>query len=174
MKQSENKLPVEQAAELMEEIAALTAKITRHTDKANKQIDQIKNDLSVKTEEWVKKSENLNIELEHLAETHKNELFPPEPTGKTKQTISLKLKSGEFGFKTVSSLEIQNIEQTAKIIEEGKRELAEQTGIASALSRKPNIDKRKLKGFKPEILKVFGIIQEEKTNFFCKINGATK
>ncbi len=133
MKQLENKLPVEQAAELMEEIATLNAQITQHTDEANKQIDKIKNDLSVKTEEWVKKSENLNIELEHLAETHKNELFPPDPTGKAKKIMSLKLKSGEFGFKTTSSLEILNIEQTAKLIEVGKRKLAEQTGIASAL-----------------------------------------
>jgi len=165
------KPPVEQAAEIMTQMSQFKNKINKKVESANKRIDEIKNDLSVTTEDWIKKVDELNIELEKLAEKFKKELFPPDPKGKEKKTVSIKLISGEFGFKKTSNLEIADMKKTAKLIEEDEKDFAIQTGISDAFSRKPNIDKRKLKGFPEDTLEKFGIKQKKDENFFCTVSG---
>ena len=153
---------IDRAVELLDKIAKAETEISKHADKAQKLIQLIQDKTYVKTKATVQELENLQKELENLADDYKDELFPK---GKKKKN-SLVLKAGEFGYKESSSIEIPNETKTAELIENTEKELAVQKGINLTLSREIKINKKMLQKYDDDVLKIFGINRNKKEVFF--------
>lgn len=171
-KSLETKEPVEKAADLLHKIAFTESMINRYADKARVKIEAIQNELAAESKVYVDMLAVLVAELTDISKEYKNQLCPVsyDKKGKEKNKRSLLLKFGEFGFKKTSSIDVPVESYTAKLIEEDKKDLAIQTGINTALSREPKINKKLLQAYDDEVLKEFGITRNTDEVFFYEAN----